>query len=76
MLLNRKNIMTDVNEADNGQKAIDIIYANISFYQLIFMDNFMPLLVNIITILILYILKLSNVLVFFLGWYGCNQTTS
>jgi CheY-like chemotaxis protein len=50
MLLQRKNIMTDVDEADNGQKAIDIIYANINFYQIIFMDNFMPILVRNVNI--------------------------
>jgi DNA-binding LytR/AlgR family response regulator len=48
MLFKRKKIKTEMFEAENGKEALDIVLPNMDLYQIIFMDNLMPIMVNYI----------------------------
>ena len=43
LLLKKKGLQTEM--ADNGQKAVDIILQDMDKFQLILMDNIMPIMV-------------------------------
>ena len=45
MLFTRKKIKTEIHEAENGQIALDMVLPNMDFYQIIVMDNLMPIMV-------------------------------